>query len=164
MKARLCPALILAAPASGQGKTTITAGLASMLKQQGKVVRIFKVGPDYLDPKILRQASGQPVEPLDLWMAGSDYCKDKMYQAAGVADIILIEGAMGLFDGKPSSADLATHFGIPIALVIDVKGMAQTAAAIAIGLPSIDLELSTSIVTTVSLNSSSLSFLKDKPV
>ena len=66
MKPCLCPALILAAPASGQGKTTITAGLASMLKRQGKIVRIFKVGPDYLDPKILRQASGQPVEPLDL--------------------------------------------------------------------------------------------------
>jgi len=134
MKTRSCLALILAAPASGQGKTTITAGLASMLKQQGKVVRIFKVGPDYLDPKILRQASGQPVEPLDLWMGGIDYCKDKLYQAADVADIILIEGAMGIYDGRPSSADIAATFGIPIGLVIDVKGMAQTAAAIAVGL------------------------------
>jgi len=134
MKSCLCPALILAAPASGQGKTTITAGLASLLKRQGKVVRIFKVGPDYLDPKILRQASGQPVEPLDMWMAGLDYCQDKMYQAAQVADIILIEGAMGIFDGKPSSADLAAQFGIPVAIVMDVKGMAQTAAAIAMGL------------------------------
>ncbi|MEY8200794.1 MAG: cobyrinate a,c-diamide synthase, partial [Colwellia sp.] len=136
MKPCLCPALILAAPASGQGKTTITAGLASMLKRQGKIVRIFKVGPDYLDPKILRQASGQPVEPLDLWMAGLDYCQDKMYQAAQVADIILIEGAMGIFDGKPSSADLAAQFDIPVAIVMDVKGMAQTAAAIAMGLAS----------------------------
>ncbi len=130
----LCPAVILAAPASGQGKTTITAGLASMLTAQGKIVRIFKVGPDYLDPKILRQASGQPVEPLDLWMAGETYCQDKLYQAAQVADLILIEGAMGIFDGKPSSADLASYFGIPIAIVMDVKGMAQTAAAIATGL------------------------------
>ena len=134
MKPCLCPALIIAAPASGQGKTTITAGIASMLKRQGKVVRIFKVGPDYLDPKILRQASGQPVEPLDLWMAGLTYCQDKMYQAAQVSDIILIEGAMGIFDGKPSSADLAAQFGIPVAIVMDVKGMAQTAAAIAMGL------------------------------
>jgi len=132
----LCPAVILAAPASGQGKTTITAGLASMLTAQGKIVRIFKVGPDYLDPKILRQASGQPVEPLDLWMAGETYCQDKLYQAAQVADLILIEGAMGIFDGKPSSADLASYFGIPIAIVMDVKGMAQTAAAIAMGLAS----------------------------
>ena len=124
----LCPALLLAAPASGQGKTTITAGLAALLTRQGKVVKIFKVGPDYLDPKILKQASGQAVEPLDLWMAGVDYCKDKMYQAAQVADIILIEAAMGIYDGKPSSADLAAQFNIPVAIVMDVKGMAQTAA------------------------------------
>ncbi|SGY97568.1 cobyrinate a,c-diamide synthase [Moritella viscosa] len=130
----LCPALILAAPSSSQGKTTITAASASMLSKQGKIVRVFKVGPDYLDPQILRQASGQPVEPLDLWMGGTEYCQQKMYEAALVADIILIEGAMGIFDGDPSSADLAAHFGIPIAIVMDVKGMAQTAAAIAVGL------------------------------
>ena len=130
----LCPALILAAPASGQGKTTITAGLAAMLRRNGKVVRVFKVGPDYLDPQILKQASGQPVEPLDLWMAGDNYCQQKLYEAAKVADIILIEGAMGIFDGSPSSADLAARFNIPLALVMDVKGMAQTAAAIALGL------------------------------
>lgn len=129
-----CPALILAAPSSSQGKTTITAALASMLKAQGKVVRVFKVGPDYLDPQILRQASGQPVEPLDLWMGGPEYCQQKLYEAAQVADIILIEGAMGIFDGTPSSADLAAQFDIPIGIVMDVKGMAQTAAAIAYGL------------------------------
>ncbi|NRA70837.1 MAG: cobyrinate a,c-diamide synthase [Gammaproteobacteria bacterium] len=134
MKQALCPALIMAAPASGQGKTTITAGIASMLTRQGLVVRIFKVGPDYLDPKILAQASQQPVEALDMWMGGDDYCQDKLYQAALEADLILIEGAMGIFDGTPSSADLAARFNIPIALVLDVKGMAQTAAAIAIGL------------------------------
>ncbi|NQZ10852.1 MAG: cobyrinate a,c-diamide synthase [Algicola sp.] len=130
----LCPALIMAAPASGQGKTTITAGLAAMLRRNGKVVRVFKVGPDYLDPQILKQASGQPVEPLDLWMAGENYCQQKLYDAAQVADIILIEGAMGIFDGSPSSADLAARFDIPLALVMDVKGMAQTAGAIALGL------------------------------
>ena len=129
-----CPALILAAPSSSQGKTTITAALASMLKAQGKIVRVFKVGPDYLDPQILRQASGQPVEPLDLWMGGPEYCQQKLYEAAQVADIILIEGAMGIFDGTPSSADLAAQFDIPIGIVMDVKGMAQTAAAIAYGL------------------------------
>ncbi|MCG7499326.1 cobyrinate a,c-diamide synthase [Vibrio sp. Of7-15] len=134
MTTLFCPALILAAPASGQGKTTITAALASMLRRQGKVVRVFKVGPDYLDPQILSQASAQPVEQLDLWMAGEAYCQNKMYEAAKVADIILVEGAMGIFDGQPSSADLAARFGIPIAIVMDVKGMAQTAAAIAMGL------------------------------
>ena len=130
----LCPALFLAAPASGQGKTTVSAALARMLKRQGKVVRVFKTGPDYLDPQILQQASGEPVEQLDMWMAGEAYCQAKLYEAATQADLILIEGAMGLFDGEPSSADLAARFNIPLALVMDVKGMAQTAAAIASGL------------------------------
>ena len=131
-----CPALFLSAPASGQGKTTITAGLARYFTKQGKVVRVFKTGPDYLDPQILEQASGQPVEPLDLWMAGEADCKHKLYEAACAADLILVEGAMGMFDGEPSSADLAATFGIPIAIVMDVKGMAQTAAALASGLAS----------------------------
>jgi cobyrinic acid a,c-diamide synthase len=124
----------LTAPASNQGKTTITAALARYFTQQGKVVRVFKTGPDYLDPQILAQASQQPVEQLDIWMAGEDYCQDKLYQAAKEADLILVEGAMGMFDGDPSSADLAARFGIPMAIVMDVKGMAQTAAALATGL------------------------------
>ncbi|MGX9417791.1 cobyrinate a,c-diamide synthase [Vibrio sp. RC27] len=129
-----CPALFLAAPASGQGKTTITAAIARYFTSQGKVVRVFKTGPDYLDPQILAQASKGHVEQLDMWMAGEAYCQQKLYQAAQQADLILVEGAMGLFDGEPSSADLAARFNIPIAIVMDVKGMAQTAAAVAIGL------------------------------
>ena len=129
-----CPALFLAAPASGQGKTTITAALARLLTRQGKNVHVFKTGPDYLDPQILEQASGNPVKPLDLWMAGDAWCQRQLYLAAQEADIILIEGAMGMFDGEPSSADLAARFSIPMAIVMDVKGMAQTAAAIAVGL------------------------------
>lgn len=129
-----CPALFLSAPASGQGKTTITAALARLLRRQGKVVRIFKTGPDYLDPQILAQASGHDVIPLDLWMAGDNWCQQQLYLAATHADLILIEGAMGMFDGEPSSADLAARFSIPLAIVMDVKGMAQTAAAIATGL------------------------------
>jgi len=129
-----CPALFLAAPASGQGKTTITAAIARYFSDQGKVVRVFKTGPDYLDPQILAQASNGHVEQLDMWMAGEDYCQQKLHEAAIEADLILVEGAMGLFDGEPSSADLAARFNIPIAIVMDVKGMAQTAGAIAIGL------------------------------
>ena len=129
-----CPALFLAAPASGQGKTTITAALARYHRDLGRKVRVFKMGPDYLDPQILQQASGQPVTQLDLWMAGTEYCRHQFYLAAQAADLILVEGAMGLFDGEPSSADLAMTFNIPVALVMDVKGMAQTAAAVALGL------------------------------
>ena len=98
------------------------------------MVRIFKTGPDYLDPKILEQASGHPVVQIDLWMAGDAWCQNQFYQAATQADLILVEGAMGMFDGEPSSADLAARFNIPLAIVMDVKGMAQTAAAIASGL------------------------------
>jgi len=129
-----CPALFLAAPASGQGKTTITSAIARYFTEQGKVVRVFKTGPDYLDPQILAQASHGHVEQLDMWMAGEPYCQQKLYEAAQAADLILVEGAMGLFDGEPSSADLAARFNIPVAIVMDVKGMAQTAAAVAIGL------------------------------
>lgn len=129
-----CPALFLSAPASNQGKTTITAALARYFTKQGKQVRVFKTGPDYLDPQILAQASGHAVEQLDIWMAGDAYCQQKFYEAAQVADLILVEGAMGMFDGDPSSADLAARFNIPLAIVMDVKGMAQTAAALAMGM------------------------------
>lgn len=129
-----CPAVFIAAPASGQGKTTVTAALARMLRNQGKVVRVFKTGPDYLDPLVLAQASGQPVDQLDLWMAGEAYCRQRLFDAALEADLILVEGAMGLFDGEPSSADLAAMFDLPMVIVMDVKGMAQTAAALVAGL------------------------------
>lgn len=129
-----CPAIFLSAPASGQGKTTVTAALARLLSRHGKTVRVFKTGPDYLDPQILEQASGQPVQQLDMWMAGEHWCQHQFYLAAQTADLIIVEGAMGLFDGTPSSADLAARFTIPVALVMDVKGMAQTVGAVAQGL------------------------------
>ncbi|EAR62324.1 cobyrinate a,c-diamide synthase [Neptuniibacter caesariensis] len=137
-----CPALFLTAPSSGEGKTTITAALARYFRDQGKVVRVFKTGPDYLDPQILAQASGQDVEQLDLWMAGENYCQQKLFEAAQTADLILVEGAMGMFDGEPSSADLAARFNIPVAIVMNVKGMAQTAAAIAMGLANYRSDIS----------------------
>lgn len=129
-----CPAIFLAAPSSGEGKTTVTAALARYFKNQGLKVTVFKTGPDYLDPQILAQASGNAVEQLDLWMCGEDYCQNLLYKAAQTSDLIIIEGVMGMFDGTPSSADLSLKFGIPIALVINVKGMAQTVAALAYGL------------------------------
>ncbi|MCK5918347.1 MAG: cobyrinate a,c-diamide synthase [Cocleimonas sp.] len=129
-----CPAVFISAPASGQGKTTITAGLARYHYNQGRKVRVFKTGPDYLDPLILQRASHHSVEQIDLWMMGEDYCRQVLYQAACKADLIIIEGAMGLFDGNPSSADLAAFFGIPIIAVINGKAMAQTFGAITLGL------------------------------
>ena len=129
-----CPALMVAAPASGQGKTTVTAALAHYHRGQGRVVRVFKTGPDFLDPMILERASGHPVYQLDLWMGGEDHCRGLLHQAAVEADLIIVEGVMGLFDGTPSSADLAALFGIPVLAVIDASAMAQTFGAIVYGL------------------------------
>ncbi|MCF6219173.1 MAG: cobyrinate a,c-diamide synthase [Gammaproteobacteria bacterium] len=134
MSSHNCRALLITAPASGQGKTTVTAAIARHYCQQGKRVHIFKCGPDFIDPMILQQASGRPVYQLDLWMVGEMACRQQLFEAAKVADLILIEGVMGLFDGTPSSADLAELLGIPILAVIDSKGMAQTFGAVAHGL------------------------------
>ncbi|WP_441004145.1 cobyrinate a,c-diamide synthase [Pseudocolwellia agarivorans] len=130
----MCPALIVAAPSSGTGKTTITAAIARYHRNQGKKVTIFKVGPDFIDPMILRQASGELVYQLDLWLVGEQGCQQLLYKAAQSSDLILIEGVMGLFDGTPSSADLAETFNIPVLGIIDASAMAQTFAAVAFGL------------------------------
>lgn len=131
---RHCPALLIAAPASGQGKTTVTAALARLHRNQGRKVRVFKCGPDFLDPMILERASGHPVYQLDMWMIGEDESRRLLWEAAADADLILIEGVMGLFDGTPSSADLARSFGVPVLGVIDGTAMAQTFGALALGL------------------------------
>lgn len=131
---RHCPAVLIAAPASGQGKTTVTAALARLHRNQGRKVRVFKCGPDFLDPMILERASGAPVYQLDLWMIGAEQSRRLLWEAAAEADVILIEGVMGLFDGTPSSADLARHFGVPVLAVIDGTAMAQTFGALALGL------------------------------
>ncbi|WP_268797368.1 cobyrinate a,c-diamide synthase [Pseudomonas huanghezhanensis] len=133
-EARHCPAVLIAAPASGQGKTTVTAALARLHRNQGRKVRVFKCGPDFLDPMILERASGNPVYQLDMWMVGEDESRRLLWEAAADADLILIEGVMGLFDGTPSSADLARRFGVSVLGVIDGTAMAQTFGALALGL------------------------------
>lgn len=126
--------VLVSAVASGQGKTTITAALARKLLRQGLRVRVFKSGPDFLDPKILELASAAPVYNLDLWMVGLDLCRQQLAEAAAVADVILIEGVMGLYDGTPSAADLANALGISVLAVVDASAMAQTCGALAMGL------------------------------
>ncbi|MBQ1764642.1 MAG: cobyrinate a,c-diamide synthase, partial [Aquincola sp.] len=129
-----CPAMLIAAPASGQGKTSVTAALARLHRRAGRRVRVFKTGPDFLDPMVLAQASGQPVQQLDLWMGGEGHCRALLHEAASQADLILVEGVMGLHDGEPSTADLALRFGLPVLAVIDGSAMAQTFGALALGL------------------------------
>ncbi|AUF97571.1 cobyrinate a,c-diamide synthase [Pseudomonas sp. 02C 26] len=138
---RQCPAVLIAAPASGQGKTTVTAALARLHRNLGRKVRVFKCGPDFLDPMILERASGAPVYQLDLWMIGAQESRRLLWEAAAEADLILIEGVMGLFDGTPSSADLARHFGVPVLAVIDGTAMAQTFGALALGLARYQADL-----------------------
>jgi cobyrinic acid a,c-diamide synthase len=133
--------LLIAAPASGTGKTTVMLGLLAALRQRGLVVQPFKNGPDYIDPAFHRAASGRWSFNLDSWaMPGA--MLDGMLTAATEVDLILAEGSMGLFDGvaakgatgNGASADLAQRMGWPVVLVIDASGQAQTAAAVAQGL------------------------------
>ncbi|WP_255573624.1 nucleotide-binding protein [Deefgea tanakiae] len=126
--------LLVAAPSSGSGKTTITAGLAWLYRRQGKRVKVFKCGPDFLDPLMLGFASGARVDNLDLWLVGEGLCRQMLAEAARDFDVILIESVMGLFDGEPSTADLAVKFGLPVLAVIDAGAMAQTFGALAFGL------------------------------
>ncbi|WP_200192819.1 cobyrinate a,c-diamide synthase [Halorhodospira abdelmalekii] len=127
-------AILLSAPASGQGKSMLTAAMARMHRNLGRRVRLFKHGPDYLDPMLLEVASGAPVYQLHPWMTGVEECRHRVAAAAQQADVILIEGAMGLYDGSPSSADLAVMLGVPVAVVIDARAMAETFAAVVSGL------------------------------
>ena len=129
-----CPAILIAAPASGQGKTTVAAALARLHTRQGRKVRVFKCGPDFLDPYWHTLASGAPVHQMDLWMTGEADCRARLAAAAREADLIIVEGVMGLFDGDPSAADLAPRFGLPVLAVIDAGAMAGTFGALAFGL------------------------------
>ena len=129
-----CPALFVAAPSSGQGKTTVVAALARLHSRQGRRVRVFKCGPDFLDPQIHAIASGAPCYNVDLWMCGEDDARWRLAAAAQDADLILVEGVMGLYDGAPSAAELASRLGLPILAVIDGAAMAGSFGAIAYGL------------------------------
>ncbi|MGB4468341.1 MAG: cobyrinate a,c-diamide synthase [Azovibrio sp.] len=129
-----CPALFIAAPASGQGKTTVTAALARLHARQGRRVQVFKCGPDFLDPMIHAAASGQPCYNLDLGMCGAADGAWRLARAAADNDLILVEGVMGIFDGEPSGADIARRFGIPVLAMIAADAMAQTFGAVALGL------------------------------
>lgn len=135
------PGLMISAPASGTGKTTLTLGLARALCNRGLKVQCFKSGPDYIDPAFHTAATGRPSYNLDNWAMPLGLLGAIATNGQG-ADIILAEGSMGLFDGvaKPgasgtgASAEIAACFGWPVLLVLDPSGQAQTAAAVAQGL------------------------------
>lgn len=136
----MIPTLVVAAPASGEGKTTVVCAIAAALRARGLDVRLFKAGPDYLDPSWHRLVSGRPSRNLDGWMTGRDGVAASFARGAKGGDIALIEGVMGLFDGRSptslegSAAELATWLGAPVLAVVDASGMARTAAAVVHGL------------------------------
>lgn len=142
------PGLMIAAPASGTGKTTVMLGLLRALTHAGLTVQPFKSGPDYIDPAFHRAASGRPSFNLDSWAMGSGLLDAIAAQAVG-ADMIVAEGSMGLFDGvaRPgesgigASAETARRMGWPVILVLDASGQAQSAAATALGFRSFDPDL-----------------------
>ena len=129
--------LIVAAAASHSGKTTISVGLIAALKARGLKVAAAKCGPDYIDPRFLEAASGAPAINLDPWAMPPETLSARLARQAEGADIIVVEGAMGLYDGGPggigSTASLAALTGLPVVLVIGAHGLAQTAAAVAEG-------------------------------
>ncbi len=135
------PGVIIAAPRSGAGKTTVALGLMRALKRRGLTVQPFKCGPDYIDPAFHMAATGRPSFNLDTWSMRRDVIADLIGRASVDAGICIAEGVMGLFDGargpgrcgKGSTADLAALTGWPIILVLDVSAQAETAAAIALG-------------------------------
>ncbi len=132
--------ILISAPASGTGKTTVTLGLLAALRAQGMNVQPFKSGPDYIDPAFHTAAAGRASYNLDSWAMPEQMLFALQTQAAE-ADLIISEGSMGLFDGvaqpgetgNGASADIATLMGWPVVLVIDVSGQAQSAAAVALG-------------------------------
>jgi cobyrinic acid a,c-diamide synthase len=130
-----CPRLVIAGCSSGVGKTSLAAGLARCLVRRGLRVQTFKVGPDFLDPTYLARASGRTCYNLDSWMTSREYVSGLFARATADADIALIEGAMGLFDGaspvtlEGSTAEIALWLGAPVLLVADAHGVARSFAA-----------------------------------
>ena len=141
------PTLVVAATASGCGKTTVTAGLIAALRRRGLAVQPFKCGPDYIDPGYHARAAGRPCHNLDSWMLDDAQVAAAFARACRGADIAIVEGVMGLFDGsdftteRASAAQLAKLLGAPVALVLDISGAARSAAATAAGFARFDPDL-----------------------
>ncbi|HVZ03351.1 cobyrinate a,c-diamide synthase [Hyphomicrobium sp.] len=137
----LPPGLVIGAPRSGSGKTTVTLGLLRALKRRDHVVQPFKCGPDYIDPAFHAAAAGRASYNIDSWTMRWRLASELLVRASERTDIVIAEGLMGLFDGvmqpgcwgNGASADLAAAVGWPVVLVLDVSGQSQTAAAVARG-------------------------------
>ncbi len=131
--------MVIAGTSSGVGKTSVTLALVTALRKRGLKVQTFKVGPDFLDPSYLRQASGRPCYNLDGWMSGRAYVEELFERKTRDADVAVIEGVMGLFDGadpkssEGSTAEIARWLEVPVFLIVNVHGQARSLAPLVQG-------------------------------
>jgi len=141
------PGLLIAAPASGSGKTSLTLGLMALLRRRGVSVAPFKVGPDYIDPGHQAAVCGRPAHNLDSWFCDKDQVREIYQRGCAAAQIAIVEGVMGLFDGvsgdseEGSSAQIAKWLDLPVVLVVDAKAQARSFAALVKGFCDFDPEL-----------------------
>ncbi|CAB3391293.1 cobyrinate a,c-diamide synthase [Kyrpidia spormannii] len=139
-----CPRLLIAGTHSGAGKTTFTVGLMAELRRRGLTVQGFKVGPDYIDPTFHRAVTGRSARNLDTWMVPEEALSESFFRGCAGADVAVIEGVMGLYDGKDprndrgSAAQVARLLQVPVILVVDVHSMARSAAAVVLGFQRLD--------------------------
>jgi cobyrinic acid a,c-diamide synthase len=137
------PRVVVAAPASGHGKTTIATGLMAALRDRGMTVSGHKVGPDYIDPSYHALATGRPGRNLDPVLCGEDLMTPLLRHGAAGADIAVIEGVMGLYDGRGatgegSTAHVAALLGAPVLLVVDAAAQGRSVAALVTGFAAYD--------------------------
>ncbi len=151
-------ACVIAAPSSGTGKTLLSLLLTSWASHRKLNIQTFKIGPDYLDPQQLTAVSKKPCRNLDMVLSGSQWVKDSFYGYGGSSDLSLVEGVMGLFDGRGSSevgstAAVARLLQLPVVLVIDARGQAASLAALIRGFIGHDRELQIAGVVLNHINS-----------
>ena len=138
---------LIAAPTSGAGKTTLTLGLIAALRDRGLSVQPFKVGPDYIDSAFQTKAAGRPSINLDPWMTSEEFVRDTFARHCADADVAVVEGVMGLFDGAGtdtdtgSSAHVARLLDVPVLLAVDAGACSRSAGAIALGCERFDPRL-----------------------
>lgn len=139
------PAFVIAAPKSNSGKTIITLGLIQALVNRHLSVQPFKCGPDYIDPMHHSEVASRPSYNLDLWMASNKHVQELFASKSVLADVAVVEGVMGLFDGankdEGSTAALARLLNLPIVLVVDAASMAYSAAPLLFGFKNFDPSL-----------------------